>query len=129
MRVNSPWPVQYAMPPMRQHKCSRGECHSVVAVLQLRKLHLPEFLLKLLSCAALFSSPSKLFWTKVMLSVMGAVFKHCHGYIITTHGFHSKVHLGAHSDEKNFIWKIMMRECSYLASKLLKCVWFLNTEG
>lgn len=79
MRANSPWPVQYALPPTRQCKCSTGEHHSVVAVEQLEKLHISEFSLKFLSCAVLLSSLSMLLWTN-MLRVMGAVFKYCHGY-------------------------------------------------
>lgn len=39
-----------------------------------------------------------------------------------------KMHLGTDSDEKNFIWKIIVRECTYLALRLLKYVWVLNTE-
>lgn len=89
MRANSPWPVQYALPPMRQCKCSIGEHHSAVAVEQLRKLHLSEFPLKFLSCAVLLSSLSMLLWTN-MLHGMSVVFKYCHGYAITMHGFHSQ---------------------------------------
>lgn len=81
--------MQYAMPPMGQHKCSRGEHHGVVAVLQLGKLHLPEFPQKFLSCVVLFPVQVVVDYN-VTLHGMSAVFKYYCGYVITAHGFCSQ---------------------------------------
>lgn len=90
MRVNSPWPVHYTVPPTKHCKCSRDENHSTISCSTTREICLPEFPLKLWSHTVLFSSMFELLWTKMMLHGMDAVFKHCQGYILATHGFCSQ---------------------------------------
>lgn len=87
MKVNSPWPVHYKVPPMKHRKCSRDENHSTTGCSTAQEVCLPEFPLKFWSHTMLLSNTSQLLWTKMMLHGMGAVFKHCQGYVLTAHGF------------------------------------------
>lgn len=89
MRVNSPWPVHYAAPPMEHCKCSRDENHSTTGCSTAQEICLPEFPLKFWSQTLLLSSTFKLFWTKV-LHGMDAVLKPCQEYVLATHGFCSQ---------------------------------------
>lgn len=50
-----------------------------------------------------------------MIHGMGTVFKPCQVFVFTV----LKLYPETHSNERSFMWKIMMRECICLALKLL----------
>ena len=114
--------------PWDNMRVAEMRTHSVVAMLWLGKLHLSEFPLKFVMRSALLC-PSccgpawcSMEWVLRSVVFVGVLSLHM-AFIVR------KLHLGTHSDERNFLWKVMMGERSYLASKLLKRVWFLKTEG